>query len=345
MSFEIIMAGCGAISRRWLDYLTTRSDVRIAAIVETNPAPAEAAKAKYGLDCPVFGTLDEAIASVKANLVADLTYVTAHRDIVTRALRAGLDVLGEKPMADSEDAVRDILRTVEETGRRYTVMQNRRYIAQVQAIRRLIDSGIMGQSVMTCGEIFVAADMGSIRNQLEFPQLQDNNIHMFDQARYMSHADPVSVSYYSFNPKGSKYTGDAAGVAVFEMDNGSVFSFRGYNGAEGMHTSWDHVWRICCERGSVVWDGFGEAKAQYTDKLGTYIYHDLTIPAPQDPKDQHALALEDMLDAYASGRPTLTDCRDNVYSIAMVLASVKSIHEKRKVGIEVLDREPYLILH
>ncbi len=345
MGFDIIMAGCGAISRRWLDYLTTRPDVRIAAIVETNPAPAEAARTKYGLDCPIFGTLDEAISSVKANLVADLTYVTAHRDIVTRALRAGFDVLGEKPMADSEDAVRDILRTVEETGRRYTVMQNRRYIAQVQEIRRLIDSGIMGQSVMTCGEIFVAADMGSIRNQLEFPQLQDNNIHMFDQARYMSHANPVSVWYHSFNPKGSKYTGDAAGVAVFEMDNGSVFSFRGYNGAEGMHTSWDHVWRICCERGTVVWDGFGDVKAQYTDQLGTYVYHDLSIPAPKDPPDQHALALKDMLDACAAGRPALTDCHDNVYSIAMVLASVKSIREKRRVGIEVLDREPYLILH
>ncbi len=339
------MAGCGAISRRWLDYLTTRPDVRITAIVETNPACAEAAKKKYALDCPVFGTLEEAIAAVPANLVADLTYVTVHRDIVTKALRAGFDVLGEKPMADTEESVRDILRAVKETGHKYAVMQNRRYIDQVQKIRGVIDSGIMGPSVMTCGEIFVAADMGSIRNQLEFPQLQDNNIHMFDQARYMSHANPVSVTYYSFNPKGSKYTGDAAGAAVFEMDNGSIFSFRGYNGAEGMHTSWDHVWRICCERGTIVWDGFGDAHGQYTDKVGTYMYHDITIPAPEKVVDQHALALEDMLNAYAAGKKAMTDCMDNLYSIAMVLASVKSIHEQRKVGIEVLDHEPFLILH
>ncbi len=345
MNFDIIMAGCGAISRRWLDYLTTREDTRVAAIVEKNPAVAEAAKVKYGLDCPVFSTLEEAMGKVRANLVADLTYVTAHRDIVTAALRAGYDVLGEKPMADSVQAVRDIMKAVDETGRTYAVMQNRRYIAQVQDIRRLIDSGIMGPSVMTCGDIFVAADMGSIRNQLEFPQLQDNNIHMFDQARFMSHANPVSVMYYSFNPRGSKYTGDAAGVAVYEMDNGSVFTFRGYNGAEGMHTSWDHVWRICCERGSVVWDGFGEAKAQYTDKVGTYIYHDLTIPAPESPKDQHALALEDMLNSLSEGRPILTDCHDNIHSIAMVLAAVKSIHENRKVGIEILDCDPYIVLH
>ena len=345
MKFEIIMAGCGAISRQWLDYMTTRDDVHIAAIVETNPGRAEEARKKYGLDCGIYGTLDEAMGSVKANLVADLTYVTVHRDIVTKALRAGYDVLGEKPMADSLESVRDIMRAVNETGHRYTVMQNRRYIAQVQEIRKIVDSGIMGESVMTNGEIFVAADMGSIRNQLEFPQLQDNNIHIFDQARYMSHANPVSVQYYSFNPKGSKYTGDAAGIAVFEMDNGSVFSFRGYNGAEGMHTSWDHVWRICCERGSVVWDGFGEAKAQYTDKVGTYIYHDLTIPAPENPKDQHALALEDMLNSLSEGRPLLTDCRDNIHSIAMVLAAVKSIHENRKVGIEILDRDPYIVLH
>ena len=50
MGFDIIMAGCGAISRRWLDYLTTRKDARIAAIVETNPAPAEAAKVSLALN-------------------------------------------------------------------------------------------------------------------------------------------------------------------------------------------------------------------------------------------------------------------------------------------------------
>ena len=344
MKFEIIMAGCGAISWRWLEYLSQRDDAHIAAIVETDRSRAEAAKSKYGLDCNIWQTLEEAFQAEQANVVFDLTYVTVHEQIVTKAMRAGYDVIGEKPMALTLESVRNIMRVAEETGRRYTVMQNRRYIEQVQQMRRIIDTGLMGGCVMINGEIFVAADMGSIRNQLEFPQLQDNNIHIFDQARYICGGKPISVYYYSFNPKGSKYSGDAAGIAVYEMDNGCVFSFRGYNDAEGMHTSWDHNWRVCCERGTMLWDGFGDVVGQYTDRVGTYQYHDFVLKAPQTVVDQHALALKDMLDNYARGERNMTDCHDNIYSIAMVLGAVKSIKEKRKIAIHVTDKEPYLIL-
>lgn len=344
-TFNVIIVGCGAIAFRWLDHLTKRDDTEIKAIVETDLVRAQQAKDQYGLHCNLYMSLDEALEKEQCNLVVDLTYVTVHKDIVTKALLAGCDVLGEKPMSDSVESVREILRAVKASGRRYTVMQNRRYIDQVQKIRGIVDSGLMGQCVMINGEIFVAADMGSIRNMLKYPQLQDNNIHIFDQARYMCAGKPVSVYYHSFNPKGSKYTGDAAGVAVFEMDNGCVFSFRGYNGAEGMHTSWDHVWRVCCERGTIVWDGVGDAVYQYADQVGRYVYQDGRIPRPDIVRDQHDKALEDMLDAYKTGRPLMTDCWDNVYSIAMVLASIKSIEESRKVNIEVKDVEPYILLH
>ena len=56
------------------------------------------------------------------------------------------------------------------------------------------------------------------------------------------------------------------------------------------------------------------------------------------------MALEDLFDALETGRTPSTDCKDNVYSIAMVLASIKSIEENRKVEIEVNDSYPYLVL-
>lgn len=341
---EIVMVGCGAVARHWLNHLVTRDDTHICAIVETNRQRAEENKEKYNLDCNIYSSIEDAFANESCNLVVDLTYVTVHRDIVTKSLRAGYDVLGEKPMCDSLEAVADIMQAVKETGRTYALMQNRRYIEQVQGIRSLVDSGIMGDCVMINGEIFVSADMGSIRNELKYPQLQDNNIHIFDQARYMCNGKPTSVYYHSFNPKGSKYKGDAAGIAVFEMDNGSVFSFRGYNGAEGMHTSWDHAWRVCCEKGSIVWDGRGDAPYQFAEEVGKYKYTDGVIKAPEVVRNQHDLALEDMLNRYINGQPLMTDCHDNIYSIAMVLASIKSIEEGRKVYIEFPDEAPFIVL-
>lgn len=342
--FKIILAGCGLISVKWLDHIAKRRDCEILAIVEKDIGRAEAAKAKYGLECGIYGSLEEALQARQANIVIDLTYVTVHHDIVTTALRAGCDVLGEKPMAFSIDEANDMLRVVDETGKRYIVMQNRRYIDQVVKIHDLVQSGVLGAPVMICGEIFVPADLASIRNKLPYPQLQDNNIHIFDHARYMAGGYPKSAYYKSFNPKGSKYAGDAAGVGIFEFDNGAVFNFRGYNGAEGMFTTWDHSWRLVCEKGTIIWDGAGDACYEVTRQTGTYQYERGVIKKPETVVDQHDLALADIFDALKTGRVPSTDCKDNMHSIAMVFACLRSIQEGRKVDIRVQNAFPYITI-
>ena len=49
---------------------------------------------------------------------------------------------------------------------------------------------------------------------------------------------------------------------------------------------------------------------------------------------EHAGGLDEMLRAIAEGRPAETDCRDNVKTIAMVLAAVEGARERRPVAIQ-----------
>jgi len=348
MEFKIVFAGCGDIAFRWLDHITKRDDCEIVAVADKNPQRFERWAKKYKLNCPVYTSVDEAIEKAKGNLLIDLTYVTTHRDVVISALKAGYNVFGEKPMAFDEEQANDMLRAVRQTGKRYIIMQNRRYIDQVKKIKEMVASGIMGQPSYLCSEIFVNADLNSIRNQLEYPQLQDNNVHAFDQARFMLSGNPKSVYYHSFNPKGSQYIGDAASDAIFEFDNGSVFSFRGYTGVEGCFTSWNNVWRINCERGSIIWDGENDVHYEYTKEAGSIFkgipYISGTIKKPEICRDQHDIALEDFFDALKTGKPIGSDCGENIHSIAMVFASIKSIKEKRKVEIEINEEYPYIVL-
>lgn len=339
-----IVVGCGVISVKWLDHIVKRDDLSVVALCDMNVERAEEMKKRYHFDCAVYRGADEAIKAGGANLLIDMTYVTVHHEIVISALRAGLDVLGEKPMAFTIDQANDMLRVVKETGKRYILMQNRRYIEQVRQIRKMVDSGIMGKPVYISGSIFVPADMKSIRNQLPYPQLQDNNIHAFDQARFMAHGNPISVYYHSFNPSGTKYNGDAAGVGIFEFDNGAVFCFQGYNGAEGCHTTWDHDWRLVCERGTFLWPGKGDVVYEYAKKTGVYHYEHGVIKAPKRVHDQHDMGLEDMIDALIIGRMADTECWDNVHSIAMVFACMISAKEQRKVQILIHDEYPFIEL-
>lgn len=333
--FKILVAGCGAIAVRWMDYTIQRDDCEIVGLVEINPDNAEKMKQKYNLECNIYNDINAALKETDANLVYDLTYVTTHKDIVTTALKAGCDVFGEKPMTLSLEDAREMLETAESCGRTYAVMQNRRYHKGLRALKEVIDSGHIGKPGLICADIFVFADTKSIRNLLEKPMLQDNAVHTFDQARFLVNADAVTAYCHSFNPVGSKYNGDAAGICTFEMSDGSVFSYRCWMGCEGLYTSWESSWRIMGSKGTVVWDGFTMPyyeSADHKNENGEYIRMEATTS--WDGKLQHAGCLEDMFSSLIEGHKPGTDCTDNIKSIGMVFASIESAIKSEKVDVK-----------
>ena len=90
---------------------------------------------------------------------------------------------------------------------------------------------------------------------LEHPLLQDMAIHLFDAARAISGADPVSVYCESFRPPWTWYPGACSAMAIFEMTGGLRYTFTGSWSAHGLPTSWTGSWRAAGERGTAPWDG------------------------------------------------------------------------------------------
>ncbi|MDG4823902.1 Gfo/Idh/MocA family oxidoreductase [Asanoa sp. WMMD1127] len=68
-----------------------------------------------------------------------------HADYIVAALRAGCDVVTEKPMTTDVDGCRRILAAVEETGRRVRVAFNYRYNPLHEALRELLAGGEIGE--------------------------------------------------------------------------------------------------------------------------------------------------------------------------------------------------------
>ncbi|SFS01884.1 Predicted dehydrogenase [Granulicella pectinivorans] len=94
--------GAGAFGRNHLRVLAeldaTGHDVALAAVVDANPATAQAAAEKYGI--PAFSTVEELLAAdlgVKAAAVAVPT--VHHASTAAKLLVAGVDLLIEKPLA------------------------------------------------------------------------------------------------------------------------------------------------------------------------------------------------------------------------------------------------------
>ena len=166
--YRIAVVGCGAVSHHWLRYVTTRDDIEIVSLVDPNKANAEDKKSRYGLHCPIYSDLTTALKETSPNLLFDLTYVTTHVDIVTQALKAGCNVFGEKPMALTREQAEKMVLTARETKKTYSVLQNRRYVKGLRALKEIVASGVIGKPGFVCADIFTGEWVEtSIRNQLK----------------------------------------------------------------------------------------------------------------------------------------------------------------------------------
>lgn len=338
---RVIVAGCGGMSRIWLDDATSRGTVEVAALVDLYEETARKAAARHGLNVPIYKDLAEALDKTEADLVFDVTIPASHKTVVTTALRAGCNVFGEKPMAESMEDAKEIVRVAKETGKRYAVMQNRRYLKQIRALRDLVASGTIGQVGSIHADFFLGPHFGGFRDAMESPLIVDMAIHTFDQARFISGADPVSVYCHEYNPPGSWYQGNASAVCIFEMSDGSVFTYRGSWCAEGFPTSWEADWRIIGSRGTARWDGHSMPAAEIVDESAApgFIRAVRRVEASTawNGREGHLGCLDEMFAALEEGRPAETDCTDNIKSMAMVFGALESAKTGRKVMLDIGD--------
>jgi predicted dehydrogenase len=86
-------------------------------------------------------------------------------------------------------------------------------------------------------DFYICPHFGGFREATGSPLL-DMAIHTFHAARYLSGADPLTVYCEEFNPSWSWYRGTAGATAIFEMNGGLRYTYRGNCCAEGQITSW-----------------------------------------------------------------------------------------------------------
>jgi predicted dehydrogenase len=322
------VVGVGGIASTWLPILAASELTDVAAAVDVAPAAAEARLAEHGIDAPVFAELDAALASVAPDVVVSLTPPDVHRAVAEVALAAGCHVVTEKPLATTLADGRAIVAAAERAARTCAVMQNRRFEHGIRTTRDGIAEGRIGPITTVCCDFLLAPRFGGFREEMEAPLLADMAIHHFDQARFLTGAEAVAVSCRSFNPEGSRFAGDAAAVALVELDDGSVFSYRGSWAAPGLGTSWNGDWRVIGTRGTAAWDGEGDPVADVlsSDDDGEMLppVERSTWPRTWAGRTSHAGCFDDIFGALAAGRRAETDCADNVKSLALTIAAIES---------------------
>ena len=205
---RIVLAGCGAVTRLYyapaLARLQRDGSIKVIAIFD--PDDGAIATVHNTLPAAVAARCFKDLLALGANVAIVASPPRFHADQTIEALRAGLHVLCEKPLATTSQDAAQIVAAADALGLSAAVALVRRQFPSTRSIKDILDSGIIGQlRAVTCfeGGPFdwpVASPRYFDRNESGGGVLQDIGTHCLDL-----------LSWWLGTPVGIDYADDAIG--------------------------------------------------------------------------------------------------------------------------------------
>lgn len=308
----VLVVGAGAMGRDWIRMLSVSQHARLVGVVDLDLDLAAAALASVGLDVATGTSVAEVAQASGARAVINVTVPGAHRTVNEQALRAGLPVLCEKPLAPTVAEALSQVALVNVTGGLLMVSQSRRYNVHLSAFRSAVRE--LGALAVVEARFLHEDHEPGFREQMAHPLLLDMSVHHFDMLRYVTGEEPVGVRCSSWNPPWSWFAGDAAATAEFEFASGARFVYSGSRCTPGLPTSWNADWHVHGERGAAAWDGELDVRA---DADGARV----VVP---EASEGIAGSLEEFVRAIRLGATPQNEVRENVLSLVLVEAAMLS---------------------
>ena len=330
---KCIVAGLGGRGRHWVSEIKQRDDCEVVAGVEPMAANRKKAMDEQGLAVEIlFNSLDEAIENCEADFVLDVTPPSVHREVAEKAFAAGLHVIGEKPLSDDFAVAKSKMEAGKSAGLTHMITQNYRFTAFPRTTRKLLQQGIIGRPEQCDVQFYMPwADIpGSHYVTQPYMLINDMMIHHFDLIRYVLQVNPVSVQAITWNHSWGWHQGDAAHVIYFEFPDNLHATHVSCGCAVGSKTSWNGNWRIEGPKGTIEW-GKEKMVRSHLHRTDASVEEEITpldVPAPGK------AILDEFLAAIEEDREPECSAEDNLNSLRMVFAAIRSAKEGRRVELE-----------
>lgn len=142
------IVGTGGMGSGHASTMQKIEECELTAVCDVDPDAVKGISEKYGVE--MFTDYKELIDSGLVDAVIAATPHYFHPIVGMYAMKKGLAVISEKPIAVTVKAADEIIKTAKETGAPFTIMYQSRATGGSQAARRIIQSGELGELYRTC---------------------------------------------------------------------------------------------------------------------------------------------------------------------------------------------------
>jgi len=216
---RIGVVGAGLMGADHVARITHRiSGATVSAIVEPDAGRADAAAAAAP-GSRAFSRIEDALDADALDAVLIATPGQFHEPVLMPALEAGLPILCEKPLTPDSDSSWRVLEAEQKLDRPHIqVGFMRRFDAEYQQLKQLIDSGDAGQLVM----LRCVHRNGQVPDTYTQPMLiNDSVVHEFDVVPWLAGSDirSVEVKYPRRNALSPDHLREPI-LVLMELENG-----------------------------------------------------------------------------------------------------------------------------
>lgn len=335
---KVGIIGCGSIARqRHAHEYSLNANIQIAGFNDYVEARAAELVNIYG--GKVYKTVDEMLSDPEIDLVSVCVANAFHAETTIKALKAGKNVLCEKPMAINLEECEEMVKVAQSCNKRLFIGHNQRLTPAHKKAKELIQSGEMGK-VLTFATSFCHAgpeswsiDKGKgtwffKKSAAAFGSMADLGIHKIDLIKYLIGDEICSI--YSEMAVLDKTFEDGSPI---EVDDNSVELIHFKNGAFGtVTTSWtqyggeNNQTQINCKNGVMKLYMDPKYSLTVTHPDGTVDNYDLDrIQTNTDAQQATSGVIDEVVDALLNQRESILDATDIIGSMRAVFACKQSV--------------------
>ncbi len=264
--------GAFSMGKRHSEDINAVAGMKAVAACDTDPARAAQAKE----DFPEFRTFtdpDELLADDEIDLVVIILPHNLHAEYAIRALQAGKHVVLEKPFCLSLDEADKMIAAAEKAGKMLTCYHNRRWDGDYRTIRRIIESGRIGE-VFEIQAGFARygrpRDWWRSNKDISGGTLYDWGAHFTDWILGLIPGKIAEISgFFQSGKVWLHQTNEDHTQAIIRFENGAMADLV----ISQIAAAGRPRWRICGTKGAILDDGSVEkgCKVFYADQTGQLV--------------------------------------------------------------------------
>jgi len=339
---RFIQVGLGGFGGYWVRDVMPRliDDLGIAravAVVDMNADTFPQVQHKYHLPPErCYTDMERAFAENPADFVIIVVPPKYHESVVDLALGYHMDVLSEKPIADTMEACARVFHKVQDAGRKMAVTMSHRFDQDKQTLEAAIKSDTYGPlhyivHRFTCN-LRHFGDWGHFRHTIPDTLLIEGTVHHFDILRALSGSNAETVYAQSWNPAWGEYAGDSTALVSIKMENGVRCFYEGAKANATTLNGWGQDYlRAECRDATLELDR-RQLVARHGDGSGRMTTVDL--PLLQQPAWMNPWLAERFVNWLCGGEAPPNQLADNIQCAALLFAAVESAHSGQPVQVQ-----------